>query len=481
MELKIKFMKWSTGMYGAMLNRKTAKKIGLHPKDRINIRTISRKPKEVFTFVNTIDHLVKSNEIIISSETKERFGLKNGQMVEVNLAKVSPSINLIKKKLDGKILSQKEIKEIIANVVDNSLSEAEIALFVSAMYEKGMNFKETISLIKAILETGNTFSLNSKFVADKHSIGGIPGNRTTPIVVPICAVAGLVMPKNSSRAITSATGTADVIEAIARVEFSIKELKKILKKTNAFMVWGGALGVVPADSKIIQIEKSLKIDPEAQLLASIMAKKLAVDSKYIVIDIPYGKNAKVDRKKALHLKKKFESVGRYFNRKLEVVLTDGNKPIGRGIGPIPELRDIISVLDPSKKGPKDLEEKSLMLAGRLLEMSGKVKKGKGIARATYILNSGLAFKKFKEIINAQGGSLSKIKPSKFEKKIIAKKSGRVVEIINRKINNLAKIAGSPIDKAAGLYLHKNVGERVEKGKPIITIYAESKSRLNQAI
>ena len=247
------------------------------------------------------------------------------------------------------------------------------------------------------------------------------------------------------------------------------------------MVWGGALGVVPADSKIIQIEKSLKIDPEAQLLASIMAKKLAVDSKYIVIDIPYGKNAKVDRKKALHLKKKFESVGRYFNRKLEVVLTDGNKPIGRGIGPIPELRDIISVLDPSKKGPKDLEEKSLMLAGRLLEMSGKVKKGKGIARATYILNSGLAFKKFKEIINAQGGSLSKIKPSKFEKKIIAKKSGRVVEIINRKINNLAKIAGSPIDKAAGLYLHKNVGERVEKGKPIITIYAESKSRLNQAI
>jgi len=251
------------------------------------------------------------------------------------------------------------LAEIIEDVVDNSLSGPEIALFISAMYSNGMSIKETAYLIESILKTGNIMKFRNKYVVDKHCIGGIPGNRTTPIVVAICTAAGLLMPKNSSRAITSAAGTADVIETIAQIEFSMPELKRIVKKTNGCMVWGGALGIVPADSKIIQIEKSLKLDPEAQLLASIMSKKLASDSNYILIDIPYGKTAKVDKRKANHLKKKFEALGELFHKKLIVVLTKGKEPIGNGIGPELEMGDLMKVLNQKDIRPLDLENKSV--------------------------------------------------------------------------------------------------------------------------
>ncbi len=481
MELKVKFLKWSAGLPVAMLNKKTAKKIGVHTTGRISLKTFSKYPIELSTVVDTIEGVVKEGEILLSSEIRKRMRLKIGQKIDVNIASVPRSVIFVKKKLNKKRLSEKEINEIIRDVVNNSLSDPEIALFISAMYKYGMNFKETIYLINAILKTGNRLNIKNKDLADKHSIGGVAGNRTTPIVVSICAAAGLIMPKTSSKAITSAAGTADVIETIAKIEFSIKELKKILRKTNAFMVWGGAIEMVPADSKIIRIEKLLKIDPESQLLASIMSKKLAVGSKYILIDIPYGETAKVSRQRALRLKKKFERIGKHFRKKLKCVLTDGSQPIGDGIGPALELIDVISILDPKKKGPKDLEEKSLFLAGQLLEMTGKTKREKGKELAKEILYSGKAFKKFKEIIKAQGGRVVEVRPAKFKKDILSKRSGRVEKINNKKINSLARTTGCPADKYAGIHLSLSVGDKIKKGQKLLTIYAESKPRLNEAI
>lgn len=481
MKLKIKFLNWSAGVPVAMLNEKTAKNLGVHTKDRVSIKTTSKKPKEISTVIDTIDKVVGKNEIAVSSELRERLGLKSKQAVDVKLSPMPKSLTFIKKKLDKKALSGKEIHEIIKDVVDNSLSEPEIALFISAMYKSGMSMKETIYLIDAILKTGNTFSIKNKIVVDKHSIGGIPGNRTTPIVVSICAAAGLVMPKNSSRAITSAAGTADVIETIAKVEFSIKELKQIVKKTNACMVWEGSSGLVPADSKIITIEKLLRIDPKAQLLASIMSKKLAVGSKYILIDIPFGKNAKVDKKEALDLKRKFEYLGRHYNKKLKCVLTNGNEPIGNGIGPALELIDVVKVLDQAQQGPRDLEEKSIFLSGKLLEMAGKAKKGKGEELARQILCSGKAFEKFKQIIKAQKGSLDKIRFGKFKKDILSNESGEIIDIDNKKINFLARLSGSPADKHSGVYLYNHVGYKIKKGGVLLTIYSDSPYRLREAV
>jgi AMP phosphorylase len=481
MELKIKLLKWSAGLPVAILNKRKADQIGIRTNDRISIKTISTRPKEISTLADTIRGLVKRDEIAVSLELKKRLGLKVGQKVDVNLATPPKSLIYIKKKLNKKRLSKKEIEAIMRDVVNNSLSEPEISLYISAVHKHGMNMKETIYSIKAILKSGCTLKLRDRFVVDKHSIGGIPGNRTTPIMVPICAAAGLTFPKNSSRAITSAAGTADVIETIADVGFSIKQLKRILKKTKGCMVWGGALGMVPADSKLIKIEKQLNIDPQAQLLASIVSKKLAVNSKYIIIDIPYGKNAKVNKSEALELKKKFEYLGKYFHKKLRCVLTKGSQPIGCGIGPMLEIKDIIAILDPNQEGPSDLRDKALFLSGELLEMTGKAKKGKGIEMAEEILSSGKAFKKFKQIIKAQNGNIRRIKEAKFKHDILSKKSGKIVGIHNKKINSLAKVTGCPIDKSAGILLCAKVGDRIEKGKKILTLYAESKPRLNQAI
>ena len=196
-------------------------------------------------------------------------------------------------------------------------------------------------------------------------------------------------------------------------------------------------------------------------------------------DIPYGKNAKVNKSKALELKKKFEQLGKHFKRKLKVILTNGSQPIGNGVGPALELVDVLKVLDQKKQGPKDLEEKSLFLAGKLLEMTGKTKKGTELAKK--ILYSGKAFEKFKQIIKSQKGNLKNIEPAKFKKDILAKKTGKIYEIHNKKINSLARIAGCPVDKYSGLYLYFHLGDKVKKKEKLLTIYSESHSRLKHAI
>lgn len=481
MQLKVKTSHWSAGLPVAMINKKTAEKIGVHAGDRVTLRTLSKNPKEMATIVDIVETILKPGTIAVSVEIKKKLFLREGQSIYVSFSSTPESVNYIKEKISGKKLSYEKIKRIIRDVVNNTLSEPEVAVFVSGMYKNGMDFEETVSLIDAILYSGKTMKFRSKYVVDKHCIGGIAGNRTTPIVVAICAAAGLIFPKTSSRAITSAAGTADCIEVLSSVEFSMDQIKKIVKKTGACLTWGGSVGMVPADSKIIKVEKMLKLDPEAQLLASIMSKKLAAGSKYILIDIPYGKDAKVSKGQATQLKKKFEKLGKHFKVKIKVVLTKAKEPIGNGIGPALEIQDVMKVLDPTKIGPKDLENKSLFIAGNILEMTGKAKKGKGFLLAKEIIECGGAWKKFREIIKAQGGKNFDLPIAKYSQDILSNKSGKIKEIKNKEINSLARLLGCPLDKFAGVYLNYHIGDKVKKGDTLLTIYAESKPRLKEAL
>jgi len=481
MKVKIKISDWEAGIPVIMLRKKTAEKLGVHPKQRLLIKNFDRKPKQIYAIVDVFEKILKEDEVAISLGVKKALGVKTGEKIDISLASPPKSLDYIKEKLENKDLSKEKIFLIIKDIVGNNLSEPEIALFVSGMYDHGMNFDETVSLIKAILNSGKTISFGEKLIADKHCIGGIAGNRTTPLIVSICASQGLIMPKSSSRAITSAAGTADVIETLTQVDLEMNEVKKIVKKIKACLVWGGGLGMVSADSKIIEIEKELRIDPEAQLLASVMAKKIAVGSKYLLLDIPYGKFAKVNKTKAKNLKVKFEKLGKYFGIKTRVVLTKGNAPIGKGIGPVLEMIDVLKILNPKEKGPEDLRRKAIFLSGELFEMTKICKKGKGKLLAKKALDSGQAYEKFREIIEAQGGKIRELKPSKFEYDLIAKRSSRIKKIHNKKINQLARLAGCPLDKAAGVYLHKALGQKINKGEKILTVYAESRSRLGEAI
>jgi len=476
-KLKVKVLELLAGRPVAIMNVKTASKMNVHLDERVRI---SNNGKSIISVIDIATGLLKENEIVVSKEIKSQLQLRKGSSVEVSLATEPISAEYIHKKLKCKRLNQLEITKIINDIVKNALTETEIAYFVSAVYKCGMNIEEIEFLVRAMADVGKKIDFGDD-VVDKHSIGGIAGNRTTPLVVSICAAAGLTMPKTSSRAITSAAGTADVMESICKVEFKIKEIRDIVKKTNACFVWGGSLGLSPADDKLIQVERILHLDPEPQLLASILSKKIAIGIDKVVIDIPYGVGAKVDKKSAQKLKKQFEFLGKKFNIKLKAALTDGSQPIGNAIGPYLEIKDIINILGRKENRPLDLEKKAVYLSGEIFELSGKTRKGDGKKLAQEILDSGEAFKKFKQIIKAQKGSIPrKIPIAKFHESMHATKKGKIKSIDNKKMNMMAVLAGSPMDNTAGLYLHKHVKDKVKRGEPLITIHSESKQRLKEA-
>lgn len=480
MKLKIKNFNWLAGRPVVIINDNAAKKLNVFVDDRVAISN----SKKVYAVVDIFPKLVKDNEIGLSQELSKILKLKNKSIVEVSSSELSDASFLIKKKLNGEKLNKKELTYLISEIVHNNLTEAEIAFFTAAEKLNGMNDDEVTNLTRAMAKTGAKLKFKGKYIADKHCIGGIAGNRTTPIVVAICAVAGLTLPKTSSRAITSASGTADVIETISNVEISLKEIVQIVKKTGACLAWGGSLGLAPSDDKIIQVERLLNLDIEPQLIASILSKKIAAGSKYILIDIPYGKSSKVETlPKAKKLGTKFKKIGTKFNLKIKVVYTKGSEPIGNGFGPVLEMLDVLSVLKNSQELPKDLKEKSIFLSAELMQLCG-IKNAK--IKAREILESGKAYEKFKEIINAQNKSkdfdkkIKKLSLAKIKKIIRSKSNGRITQIDNNKINSLCRILGTPETISSGVYLHKHVG-KVKKSEPIITLYTESKSKMKDAL
>ena len=480
MKLKIKNLDWLAGRPVAILNDVTSKKMNVFVDDRIEILN----SKKIYAVVDIFPKLVKNNEIGLSKELSKILGMKNKSSIEVGVSPLSDATSLIKRKLQGEELNKKELTLLISEIVHNNLTEAEIAYFVSAEKLNGMSMKETINLTSAMAKTGNSLKFNGKYIADKHCIGGVAGNRTTPIIVSICAAAGLILPKTSSRAITSASGTADVIETISNVELSLKKIKQVVKKTGACLTWGGSLGLSPSDDKIIRVERLLNLDIESQLLASIMSKKISAGSKYIIIDIPYGPGAKVGSLvSAKKLGNKFKIIAKNFKLKLKVVYTNGSQPVGNGFGPVLEMFDILKVLKNEGDAPEDLKNKSLFLSAELMKLCG-IKDS--LKKSKEILSSGKAYEKFVEIIQAQNGKkniekrIGDLKLAKFSKKIKVKRSGRITKISNEKINGLCRVLGTPETIGAGVYMHKHLG-KVKKGEIIMTLYSESRKKMRESV
>ncbi|MCK4968276.1 MAG: AMP phosphorylase, partial [Candidatus Aenigmarchaeota archaeon] len=399
-KLKATFLDFEMGMPIVMMHKEDARDVGVYPGDRVLIKYNSKVEK--IAFVETTTHIVNEGQIGIRKESKEKYGILKGTTLLVSPVLKPKSIEFIKKKLDGLELKPSEINEIIHDVATNRLTDIELGAFVSGVYTRGFNDKEVLAVTRAMVNEGDSLEWNRKYVVDKHSIGGVPGNRVTPIVVAIVAAAGLTIPKTSSRAITSPAGTADTMEVFCNVSFSIDEIKKIVEKTNGCLVWGGALDLAPADDKLIRAEYPLSLDPEGQVLASVMSKKKSVGSKYVVIDLPFGDGAKVQSfAAAKRLAIKFKKLGESLDMTIECTLTKGDQPIGNGVGPVLEAIDIMEVL--SGRGPVDLLEKSVELAGVIFNMTGKGDE----KTAKEIVDSGAALEKFKQIVSAQGGTTDK--------------------------------------------------------------------------
>lgn len=396
------------------------------------------------------------------------------------------AINAIQKKLLGKKLGYREIYAIMDEIAHEKLSDVLTTYFVASSFKEGYTPQELFYFTKAMVETGNQLKFKG-IVADKHSVGGIAGTRTTMIIVPIIAAAGFKIPKISSRAITTPAGTADVMEAIASVEFIPKQIEKIVNEVGGCIAWNGKLGIAPADDIIIRVEEPLSFESFDKIIISVMAKKVAAGTTHLVLDIPIGKTAKIHRfSEGENVAKKFENLAHHFGIKIICDVNETLEPAGRGIGPILEARDVFYVLEQKTDRPLRLETKSLRLAGKLLDLCFKEKKnGKnGEDEARKILESGAALKKFQEIVKAQGGdhqitsdSLSLAK-NKFE--FHSSISGKIKDINNYNLNTIAKILGSPNDKKAGIYLLKKLDHSVNKNEPIFILYSDDKYRLKEA-
>lgn len=464
-----------------VLNESEAHQNDLYASHRVILRHAG---KQTIAIVDVASDMVQQGEVGLFAEVCSELGTHDGAQVEIIHMQRPASIEFIKKKMDGHVLSKDEIETIMRELMQNRLSEAELASFITSVYIRGMSEDEVVGLTQSVVATGETLDLGRQPICDKHCIGGVAGNRTTMVMVPIIAAAGLYIPKTSSRSITSAAGTADTMEVLCDVSLGLDDMRSVVRKSHGCIVWGGALSLASADDKLIKIRNPLSLDPRGVMLASILAKKKSVGAKYVIIDIPIGRGAKVpDKADAADLGHEFINIGKRLGMKLEVLVTDGSEPVGRGIGPSLECNDVLSVLN--NAGPVDLRDKSCQLAGALLELTGKVKKGRGIPMAEQILRSGKALSKFREIVELQGGKhnvkLSDISVARYKHEVRAEKDGRIFHIDNRMVSKIARAAGAPNDHEAGVLLVCERGDRVKKGDVLYEIHSSSESKLSFAI
>jgi AMP phosphorylase len=471
----------STGKKIVVLNDKEAMSNDVFEGQRVEIR-IKGAPHIVV--VNLSTHLVKEGEIGIYADVSKGYSISNGDIIEINHVPMPKSIETIIKKIGGQPTTKEETDAIITDLMANRLSEAELSAWLTACAVRGLNDDEVVSLTESMVASGDTLKLGKSPIVDKHCIGGVAGNRTTMVLVPIIASAGIFIPKTSSRAITSPAGTADTMEVFAPVNISMEEMREIVKKTFGAIVWGGGINIAPADDRMIQLRRSLRMDPKGVLLASILSKKKAVGSEHVLIDVPLGINVKVgDLGTAQDLAKEFKTIGARLGMNVGVIVTNGSEPIGNGMGPVLEARDVLSVLE--GKGPVDLRDKSLLMAGKIFELCGKVGRGEGYDVAKHFLESGKALAKMREIIEAQGGDprikSDSLATAKYSYAVKSTVDGKIEHIDNKSVSRIARATGAPQDRAAGLYLHRAKGDTVKAGDVLFELYAESEANLDFAL
>jgi thymidine phosphorylase len=354
-------------------------------------------------------------------------------------------------------------------------------MFVLACALQQLDRAELVAFTEAMVACGSRLDWEADVVVDKHSIGGVPGNRTTMVVVPIVTALGVTMPKTSSRAITSPSGTADTMATLAEVALAPETIRRVVEQTGGCIAWGGALDLAPADDVLITVERPMGLDTEAQMIASILSKKKTAGATHALIDVPVGPSAKVRSHRAGEtLAALFRHVGEAMGLALDVVLTDAHGPIGRGVGPRLEALDVLAVLERKPDAPRDLREKSLFLAARLLERAGAVPDACGYRAAQEALDSGAALARF-EAIRALQGPRDLPPPAPFTATVEAPADGRVRSLNCLRIARVAKLAGAPANPAAGLRVVRHVGDVVARGEPLLEVHAQSETQLAFAV
>ncbi len=459
-----------------LLNPADAAARGLKIGDRVRVMG-----KKEWVTLYGMTSKVPKGYVAIPSSLADKHELAEGEEVEVEHSPKPESVTFIRKKMDGKKLSEPEIYEIIQDILDGKLSDIEIAAWLTALHTVGMDIEEIASHARAMVDTGDRLEFGGRPVFDFHSIGGVPGNKITPIVVSIVAAAGLMIPKTSSRAISSACGTSDFVDTFCDVNLDTESLRAAVKKTGGVFACGND-DYAPVGSIIIDAERPMGIDPRPMMLASIMSKKVALGTTHLLIDIPMGKGAKIpDMETAEGFAKDLIGLGRILGVRIECAVTYADQPLGHMIGPTLEAKECISMLETGDTECAVLD-KACGMAGIILEMAGMEN---GRARAEGAITSGRAHEKFLQIVEAQNGShdlkSNDLSPGSFVKDVHAKRDGFVQYIDNASMVAIAKGAGAPEDLGAGIEILHEKGDRVKEGDVLFRIYAENQAKLDRSV
>ena len=452
---------------------------GFEALSRVRINT--ERHQIIATLNMVTSDIVPEGHIGFSEAAWEMMDMRYDDQVWLSHPKPVQSLSYIRAKVYNQRLDQAQMSAIINDIVEGRYAEVHLAAFITACGDDKLDDEEITYLTRAMIDAGSRIDWNLPLVVDKHCVGGLPGNRTTPVVVPILAAAGLTIPKTSSRAITSPAGTADTMETLTCVSLSLDEMRKVVEKEGGCLAWGGSVRLSPADDLLIQVERALDIDSEGQLIASVLSKKAAAGATHVLIDIPVGPTAKVRSQAAAErLAASFTAVANNLGLKLKIVLTDGNQPVGRGVGPALEAEDILAVLQNRAEAPTDLRKRAALLAGSMLELAGAADEGSGEQQALELLESGAAWEKFQAIARAQGGlKTPPVAPYRYE--FLAHQSGKVSGIDNRLLAKIAKLAGAPADPAAGLEMHVKLDQQVQQNQTLLRVHAENAGELNYAV
>lgn len=456
---------------------------GFQALSKVEVRANGR---HILATLNVVDDqaIVGCHELGLSEDAFLQLAVKDGHTASVSQAEPPQSIGALYRKIAGERLNREDFRDIVRDIAELHYSKIELTAFVVATNRDELDREEVYFLTEAMVASGRTLDWHEHLVVDKHCIGGIPGNRTSMLVVPIVAANGLLCPKTSSRAITSPAGTADTMEVLANVELPFEQLAGIVRDHRGCLAWGGTANLSPADDVLISVERPLAVDSPGQMVASILSKKIAAGSTHLVLDIPIGPTAKVrSMPEAQRLRRLFEYVAGRIHLSLDVVITDGRQPVGNGIGPVLEARDVMRVLENDPRAPNDLRQKSLRLAGRLIECNPDVRGGDGFAIARDILDSGRALTKMNAIIEAQGNKFFDHNTPQLGKltfEIRATESGVVTGINNLQVARIARLAGAPKVIGAGVDLFRKLGDAATSGDILYRVHAGFQSDLDFA-
>jgi pyrimidine-nucleoside phosphorylase/thymidine phosphorylase len=407
------------------------------------------------------------------------------------------AVDVIQRKRDGQELAPAEIAAFIDGYTHGAIPDYQAAAFAMAVYFKGMTAAETVSLTRAMMETGEVLDLSDLPgpKVDKHSTGGV-GDKTSLILAPLAAVCGVFVPMISGRGLGHTGGTLDKLESIPgfRVGLSLPEFRAVLRKSRLGLI-GQTPEIAPADRKLYALrDVTATVESRPLIAASIMSKKMAEGIDALVLDVKTGDGAFMKSfEDSRALAQAMVDIGRGMGKKVAALITDMDQPLGRAVGNALEITESVETL--KGQGPKDLEELSIELAAWMLSLAGAAA-SLDAARATVrdALRSGAGLAKFREVIELQGGDPRvcddpKHLPAARERiEIRAEAAGRIASIACRAVGTAGMLLGagretvdSRIDPAVGLILHKKVGDPVEKGEPLLTLHVNDRARLDESL